>query len=365
MRLAINGTILNETPTGLGVFIRETCTEICRRHKNTALFSPIPLSGICSGQIRKTTEKIKGSTYLGNNLLRFLYINSLLNKRLKQIDADILFCPSNEYPFIKSTPLVVTVNDLHPLYYPKQFGLSSIYFRISLALLHLYARRVIVISNYVKDELLKYSRVEARRIDVVHISFNRDLFNIENVKKSNIKKYELPEPYILFVGNLFPYKNVHTMINVFLSLKPYIPHTLVIVGKTCYNKKPLPEDRRIIYLDYVQFADLPSIYGSADFLVHPSLSEGFGITLVESMACGTPIVASNKTSIPEVCGDAAILVDPLNRIEMAEAIQGLAKNRHLKQDLREKGFKQAEKFSWEKTSEAILLSCKKALGLLS
>ncbi len=360
MRLGINGTVLNETPTGLGVFINETAKEVCKQHEDTLLFSSFTKSGGCKENTIKTPSKIRGGSFLLNNIFRAIYLNTDFRSVLQKNRIDVLYTPFLEYPFTRNIPIVATILDFHPLMFPKQFGLSSVYFRFSLSIAHLFIKRVIVISEYVKKEMSRFSRINKESVDVVYLSYNKKLFTPENIKRDFCLKKNIFKPYILYVGNLFPYKNVDSLINAFLDIKSLIPHTLVIAGNRQHYQGKLPEHERILYINYTEESDLPSLYGNADLLVHPSLSEGFGITLLEAMACGIPVVTSNRTSIPEVVGDAAVLIDPLDIHEMAKALLGVLRNNSLRKELIEKGKKRADTFSWEGTAKGIIESCKKA-----
>lgn len=359
MRIGINAAFLNEKPTGIGVFTREVSQRLCSLHKDTVVYSSIPLNSF----VEKTPVSLRGSIKFSRNLCRFLYTNVVFPFKVKKSGMDVLYCPIMEFPFIPTAPLVVTVHDLHPLYFPDQFGYSTYHFRFSLGLLPFVARRMVVPSNFVKKELLKAVSLDAEDVDVVYEGYNSSLFmpRGREMRREFLERYHIRAPYILFVGSLFPYKNIKVLLESFVDVKKRIPHSLIIIGKKEVSREPLLEDERIHYLDYVSADELPFFYSYADLLVHPSLFEGFGITILEAMACGTPVISSGSGSLPEVVGDAGILFDPLDSEKLGEIILDVTTNEGLRNQMREQGFRQIKQFSWDKTAEGILRSCECAL----
>jgi glycosyltransferase involved in cell wall biosynthesis len=363
MKIGINATFLNDKPTGVGIFTKETSTMLCTLHKETIVFTSVDLEGLHQGQIHKTPSWAQGSKKLSHNVNRTIYTNIVLPFLIKKRKIEILFCPITEFPLIQPSPLVVTVHDLHPLYFPEQFGLSSSYFKFSLKLLTKWARRLIVPSHFVKQELLKYLSTESSFINIVPPGYDKALFKPldEEFKKEFLKKYGIEEPFILFVGSLFPYKNIKTLLKTFLDIQGKIPHSLVVIGKKELFQEKLPEQNRIHYLDYVRVEDIPGFYSYADIYVHPSLVEGFGMTIVEAMACGTPVISSNRGSLPEVVREAGILFDPSDSQQLGEQILTVLYNKNLKNEMREMGFQQVKQYSWEKTAKDISHICKEVL----
>ena len=364
MKLGFNATHLNDRPSGMGVFTCETARGLSRIHDDLRIFVPGTGSGLPPGSLFRVPRIVRGSRRLMHNLLRAVYLNSLLPLHAAALGLDVLYCPMLEYPFIGGIPLVVTVHDLHPLKYPEQFGFSAAHFRVSLGMLRRKARRVTVVSEFVKRELLETADVSEDMVDVIPNGYDRDLFRPRDPssRETFLGRYGIGRRYILFVGNLFPYKNVRFLIDAFLRIAEKTDHHLVIVGRREFARGTLPGHERIHYIGYVPHEDLPLFYSHADFLVHPSLSEGFGFTPLEAMACGTPVLSSNAASLPEVVGDAGILFDPVDGEALSSLLLEVAEDRSLRDRLRERGYQQAAKFSWDKTASAILESCRKAAG---
>ncbi len=364
MKIGINATFLNEKPTGVGVFTREVSARLCALNKGTLVFTSVSLNTAQEIQIRKTPIRIRGSLKLSNNLSRLIYNNTVLPAMVKKHAINPLYCPIMEFPFVPLSPLIVTVHDLHPVYFEKQFGLAGSYFKLSLKLLSRFARRVIVPSNFVKRELLKAVKIRSDIIDVIPNGYDSTLFKPQSneLKQSFLETYGIRWPFILFVGSLFPYKNVKTLLKAFLDIKGRIPHSLIVIGRKELSPESLQEDERIIYLNYVRAEEIPKFYSYADLLVHPSLTEGFGMTVLEAMACGTPVISSNGGALPEVVGDGGILFDPTDSRALREKILQVIKNEGLRKELIEKGFRQVKRFSWDSTAEGILQTCEKALS---
>ncbi|MDA8433977.1 MAG: glycosyltransferase family 1 protein [Nitrospiraceae bacterium] len=364
MKLGFNATHLNDRPSGMGVFTYETARGLSRLHDDLRIFIPGKGDGLPPQLLFRVPRVVRGSRKLMNNLLRAVYLNSLLPLHAAVGRLDVLYCPMLEYPFIGRIPLVVTVHDLHPIIYPEQFGFSAPYFRVSLRMLKKRARRVTVVSAFIKNELLAVTDLPEEIVDVIPNGYNRDLFRPQDPSSrvAFLRKFGIGGRYILFVGNLFPYKNVRLLIDAFLRIEDKTDHHLVIVGRKEFAGGTLRDHEKIHYIGYAPHEELPLFYSHADFLVHPSLSEGFGFTPLEAMACGTPVLSSNAASLPEVVGDAGILFDPADCGALSSLILEMAEDSLLRDRLRERGYKQAAKFSWERTASSILASCERATG---
>ncbi|MCD6442035.1 glycosyltransferase family 4 protein [bacterium] len=294
--------------------------------------------------------------------------NLLLNK------IDVLFCPSAYLlPAINFLiPSVIMVHDLTTflskikVMHKRGIRLKE---RLCLRLAISHSRKIVVPSQNTKQDLMQYFKVFSKKIVVIPEAA-RDIFcAVSNQKKVNIilDKYNLPEKFILFVGTLEPRKNIvrlieayYLVINDRLSIINDRPK-LVIVGKKgwhyqgIFNKvKELNIEEMVTFLGYVPEDDLPFLYQSAFCFIYPSLYEGFGLPPLEAMACGCPVITSNISSLPEVVGEAAILVNPYKVDEIAFALKRILSDKSLRQELKQKGLIQSQKFSWGKTSQKIL-----------
>lgn len=363
MRIGINATFLYEKPTGACLFTTGVSRAISVIHKEMLVFSPVAHNDLPQDYIYKVPEELKGSLRISNNLYRFFYINTVLPMLCKLKGVDVLYCPILEFPFIPLVPLVAHVHDLHFIHFPTEFGLAAPRLKFSLKMLGSVVRRVVVSSEFVKKELIDLNIIREDRIDVVPLAYSSSIFkpSTAEVRRDFLRKYQIGERYILFVGSLFPYKNLKTLVEAFLSIKNQMPHSLVVVGRREFSAEPPVSDERIFYMDYVPDEDIPLFYSCADLFIYPSLREGFGIPPLEAMACGTPVISSNRGSLPEVVGDAGLLFDPEDSESLSELILTVINNERLRKELVEKGFNHVKRFSWERTAKGILQSCEKAL----
>ncbi|MDD3102365.1 MAG: glycosyltransferase family 1 protein [Patescibacteria group bacterium] len=223
------------------------------------------------------------------------------------------------------------------------------------------AKKIITISESTKKDIIKYFPIAPENISVIYpaVADSFRFIDDRQKRKSVLDKFSLPEKFILFVGTLEPRKNLVRLISAYHKLTDGCP--LVIVGKKGWDYqeifdkiKELNLGEKVIFLNYVSNEDLPYLYNGAVCFVYPSLYEGFGLPILEAMACGTPTVTSNISSLPEAAGEAAILVDPCNIDDITRDLSKILTDENLRQDLREKGLKQAQKFSWQKTAQEVL-----------
>ena len=229
------------------------------------------------------------------------------------------------------------------------------------------ADRLIAISNFMKETFVERMNVPEEKIDVVYLGVDLNTYRritdvdiLENLRQ----KHSLPSRFILFVGAMLANKNLNNIIRAFHSIKQqsdYKDVGLVIVGGPGWNSSPIPElvnrmglGKSVIFTGFVPQEEIVGLYNLAAVYAFPSLVEGFGLPVLEAFACGTAVVTSNVTAMPEVAGDAAILVNPLNVEELAEAFHRILTDDTLRNDLIEKGLKRAQEFTWEKTAQETL-----------
>lgn len=277
--------------------------------------------------------------------------------------ASLLFMPIQTLPFVMPPKIktVITIHDLAFLFFPKTFPLSDrIKHRVFARHAIKRADKIIAVSESTKKDIVKIYNEKPDKIKVIYHGYDKNLFKpfqnqkdydtIENTKS----KYSIDRPYILFVGGLQPRKNILGLFRAFELLKNN-DYQLVIAGGRAWmydelfkRSKQSPHRNNIIFTERFETEELPALLWGAKALVLPSFYEGFGLPIVEAMACGTPVVASNISSLPEVAGNAAILVDPNKPAEISEAIEKILTDKDLKQGLVKKGLDNINRFSWEK-----------------
>jgi glycosyltransferase involved in cell wall biosynthesis len=224
---------------------------------------------------------------------------------------------------------------------------------------------VIVPSQSTKTDVMRLYGVNPEKIAVIYEGYDEEVYKpqdnlapIEEVKR----EYNISGKYILYVGTLEPRKNIPRLVEAFHSLKKgEVEHKLVVAGKLGWLYKDifttvtkLNLENEVIFTGYIPQKELPILMGGAEVFAYPSLYEGFGLPPLEAMACGTPVIASNTSSLPEVIGDAGILVDPYNSKEIAQAMYRLISDEGLRQQMHQRGLNRAKMFSWEKTAQQTL-----------
>ncbi|HEX77693.1 MAG TPA: glycosyltransferase family 4 protein [Dehalococcoidia bacterium] len=285
--------------------------------------------------------------------------------RLRKTDLDLVHDPAGPGLLLFDVPFkrVETIYDLTPLLFPETHNRGYV-----LAHKLLYPRvknldKVITISENSKRDIMEHLKVPHEKIRVVYGAADERFQPLEEKEVAEVKrKYSLDFPFVLSVAVLEPRKNLPTLIKSFHKLKNQgLQHRLVIGGGRGWKYKNifrtvegLGLDKEVIFLGYVPGEDLPKLYNAADLFVFPSIYEGFGLPPLEAMACGCPVITSNASSLPEVVGDAGIMVDPYDVDGWTEAMGEVLSNKGLRRDMRERGLERAKLFSWEKTAKETL-----------
>ncbi len=273
---------------------------------------------------------------------------------LWQEKIDLLHSLAFVTPLICPCPSVVTIYDLSFLIFPKAFKLSK---RLYLTLLTRpsarKARRIITISESTKRDAVRLLGVSSEKVDVVYCGVDKAFHPLPEREVASFRqKRGLPEQIILFVGTIEPRKNVARLIEAYSRLRDR-QVKLVIGGArgwlyqeifACVEELGLTDD--VLFPGYIPPDELPLWYNAAELFVYPSLYEGFGLPPLEAMACGTPVIASNVSSLPEVVGEAGLTIDPMDSRGLAEAMNQVLSDRALRQSMRERGLARAGRFSW-------------------
>ena len=259
-------------------------------------------------------------------------------------------------PPLVRCPTVVTVHDLSFLIYPKSVTLRTRLILGSLVPLSIRrAARVIAVSEHTKRDLIERYGIPAEKITVVYEAAGPAFHETSATSLPP----GVTEPFVLAVGNVEPRKNLERLVDAFAALASggTFSGQLVIAGKQTGRAESVGRavrnhglERRIVFTGYLTEAELNGLYNRAALFVYPSLYEGFGLPPLEAMRCGCPVVASNASAMPEVLGDAALLVDPRSSPAIAQAMEAVLTRTELRQALREKGRRRAERFSWEKAA---------------
>ncbi len=262
---------------------------------------------------------------------------------------------------LRSVPTVLTVHDLIFRHLPQHHKpLNRWYLNATMPLYCRRAGHVIAISECTKRDLVAAYGLPPEKVTVVHEAADpRFRPQPADLVAAVRARYHLPERYLLFVGTIEPRKNLARLLEAFEAIHADgLSDGLVIVGRrgwlyddffTRLEQSPVRE--AVIFPGYVPDADLPAIYAGAQACVFPSLYEGFGLPVLEAMACGTPVVCSNTSSIPEIAGEAALYLDPGDVVEIIETTRRLLRDAALQEETRARGLSQAARFSWERTAQ--------------
>lgn len=279
--------------------------------------------------------------------------------------GDVFFSPTSYIipAFMpKKIACIMAVHDLvaflHPqMHQTRAMIMEKLFLRMALAR----CKHVLVPSQNTKHDLVKIFRCPDKKVSVTPLGVSEDFFENPKIPLLEVKKkYGLPNEFVLTVSGLEPRKNVEKIVGAFGQIAGKFPHVkLVIVGgkgwKSDRIQKEIAQKKGlIIHIENCGPEELRAFYRLAKVFVYPSLYEGFGLPPLEAMASGCPVICSNTSSLPEVCGDAALLINPENQNELAEALQKLLADHNLQKSLHEKGLIQARKFVWQKTAEKTL-----------
>lgn len=284
--------------------------------------------------------------------------------------VDFVHYPANFGPFQGNEPFVLTVHDLSFMRYPQWFRWNrAVYYRNAARRSVNRARRIIADSNATADDIHTLLNIDTKCIDVIPLGVEATWQPATETKIATAKKtYNLPKHYFLYTGTLEPRKNIPRIIAAWEALAKKFDWDLVLAGRIGWKAHEIeqalarsPHKDRIHRLGYVDDTDLPAILSGASAFVWPSLFEGFGLPPLEAMACGTPVIASNASSIPEVTGDAALLVDPYSTDALREAMGAVANSPALAQELSQKGLQRVQQFTWARTARMTLETYRRAM----
>lgn len=299
-----------------------------------------------------------------NPALRVVWEQMILPLKLKQHKIDVYHGPAFASPLLKTCPQVVSIHDMTVHLFPEQHSVHTRwYLRVLLPAMLRANDAVITVSESAKADILKFGKVKADQVCVIPLGVEERFQQIQDELRLSIvrEKYALEKDFILFVGMIEPRKNLGNLVDAFLmdSLPQFCD--LVLAGSLGWGYSELlrkigaSSDKRSIRMPgYVDHADLPALYSAATAFVYPSFYEGFGLPILEAMACGTPVITSSISSLPEVAGDAAILVDPTDAKALASALQRIVKDSSLRQDLSRRGRQRASLFTWQQSAEKTL-----------
>lgn len=306
---------------------------------------------------------------------------------------DLIHFPHFNVPIFTPVKFIVTVHDLILTHFPtvRATTLSPLKYKLKSIAYHLVilnavfrARKIITVSNFTKDDLIKQFKIKEDKIvvtyeGVANLSKGRDsLFVAKLDNQETLEQYHIPQNYLLYVGNAYPHKNLNFLLNIFSLLrKERADLSLVLVGKSDYFYSELKNEARrlnlwqpnnlnnpVIFPGYVPDAQLEILFNEARLYIFPSLYEGFGLPPLEAMARSCPVLCSNRSSLPEVLGDAALYFNPEDENDVLEKIDLILNNENVRKELIAKGINQAKKYIWWECANETLTVYKKVLRIV-
>ena len=292
--------------------------------------------------------------------------------------VDLLYIPYFAPPFFPGVPSVITIHDVIPLRIPQYRADPKMraYLQLITRASHK-ATLIITVSQHAKQDIMDALKLPAERIRVIYEAAGEEYHPItDQALLSRVREnYGLTGRYVLYLGGLDQRKNVPQLVRAFAQLYKQLRDPdlqLLIAGNPDKQTGPLFPDPRSgaaelgitdqIICRFIEEEDKPAIYSGASVFVFPSLYEGFGLPPLEAMSCGTPVICSNRTSLPEVVGDAAITLDPDTMHEMVEAMYSVLTNNTLRGDLQTRSLKRAAQFNWRKTATETLATFEEAIA---
>jgi glycosyltransferase involved in cell wall biosynthesis len=359
MRISVDAHAIGCRQTGNEVYIRNLLKEFARLDEDSDLIAFISKEGVKADlPSRIRTRRVSQNPYkrLGLDMPQHLWR-----------DRPDLLHVQYTGPLFSAAPLVVSVHDVSFLEYPQYFTrFRSLQLRLTVQQTVQRAARVLTPSDYSRRAILKHYRIPEDKVVVVPNAVASQFRPIEReVARAAIqRKFGFRRPFVLSVGDLQPRKNHLGLLRAFedmVQAEPRLPHDLVFVGKETWYSRDLhravnrsPVRDRVHFTGFVEDADLVKFYGACDMFVFPSFYEGFGLPILEAMACGRAVACSRATAMPEVANAAGILFDPSSKEEIARAMLDVLLNPELRARLERLGLHRAAAFSWEKSAAQTL-----------
>jgi glycosyltransferase involved in cell wall biosynthesis len=372
MRIVFDGTTLTPGRTGVGYYTEHLLQHLAREVVNTGdeivvvSNKPIDTQAPLPPHVR---------VHDGHRFpIRIGWMQLRAQRALEALQPDVAHFTNGMIPIGSPVATVVTVHDMSLRLYPNCHPVRRLL--LNRPLMHVAIRQassIVTVSNSARRDLLRLHGVAPDRVAVVHEAASpafrpiADREWLENVRA----RYALPRQFMLYVGTIEPRKNLSRLMSAFADArKAGIPHHLVCVGPYGWSSRNLAGHIErlgiqdvVHFTGYVPFEHLPAIYNLGEFFAFPSLYEGFGLPVVEAMACGIPVLTSTTSSLGEIAGDAAETIDPADTDAIADAIVRLATDADLRRDRAERGLRRARSFSWAQTARDMLAVYHRAAGV--
>ncbi len=352
----INGRFLCNKIDGISRFSLELCKQLKQFGVNFTIVIPKWLDF-------ENKERFKIVSY--GNLKSHLWEQLDLRIFLKMKGDPLLINFSGLGPLFYSNQ-IITIHDLSFYENKKWFSRSyTFFYSVATPILAKNALKILTVSEFSRREILKYLKIDNEKIEVIYNAVTDNFKSVDSYTSSSesIKKV-IGHKYLLAVSSIDPRKNLQNLIDSFVELKLQ-DYKLVLVGKSSshFNIKLKVDSESIIFTGFITDNDLSVLYRNCDFFVYPSLYEGFGIPPLEAMSCGCAVLTSAIPSIVEICGDAALYINPLNKESIKEGILKMISDDTLKKEFQARGIIRAEKYNWNDSGSKLYQLIKKNFGI--
>jgi glycosyltransferase involved in cell wall biosynthesis len=367
MKIGINARYIQKQRTGIENYLHNLIKHLkLTDHTDEFMLyfgndKPIP-QDVLGGNF--TSDIPSMST--NSQIKRILWEHFYIPQALKRDKIDVFHEPSFIAPIFKSCPTITTVYDLAFIFHPECFTRRNVlYLNTMLSRSVRSSDRIIAISNSTKNDIINHFNIEQNKVRVVYCGYN-DYFRAMDSKEAcagTLRKHGITGEFLLNVSMISPRKNLLTLLRSFKSAraKRKTGLQLVIAGSKGWLYEEIFEEvsklsleKYVIFTGYIPDEELLHLYNSAALMVYPSIYEGFGLPVLEAMACGCPVIASNTSSLPEVCGDAALLVNPLDAEGLSESICKALEDNAFRNRMAVRGFQRIKSFSWSKAANETL-----------
>ncbi len=368
MRIAINTLGMKRKLHGVGNYIKNLVCALSKADRENQYL--IFASSENVGHLKELGENFRIELAPNNPVLRVAWEQTILPLKLKLGKIDVYHGPAFAAPLLKTCSQVVSIHDMTVHLFPEQHSLHTRWYLRALVPAILRASDgIITVSESAKADILKFGKVKDDNVCVIPLGVEERFRQIRDERSLSMirKKYSLEREFILFVGMIEPRKNLENLVDAFLTDSLPQLCDLVLAGSFGWGYSELLQkigasnNKGCIRMPgYVDDTDLPALYSAATAFVYPSFYEGFGLPILEAMACGTPVITSSVSSLPEVAGDAALLVDPTDAKALASALQRIVKDGSLRQDLSRRGRQRSSLFTWHQSAEKTLAVYRRA-----
>ena len=362
MRIGVNARfLLTKKMEGFGWYSYETLSRITKNHPEHEFIFFFDRAYDTKFLFSENITPVVLAPQARHPILQVIWFDFSVKKALKKYKCDAFVSPDGYLSLTSDMPQLAVIHDLNFEHHPEDLPPYLLKFlRKRFPLFAQKATHICTVSQFSKDDLIQTYKIPADKISVTHNGASPVFKPIEETEKQTVRdKFTAGKPFIVFVGAIHKRKNVGRLIEAYKKLKknPDFPFHLLLVGEPMWKSQAIQvseaDKQYIHFTGHLSLEELASIVGSAECLAFISYFEGFGIPLVEAMRAGTPVLAGNLTSLPEIGGDAVLYCDPFSIDDIQTQLEKLVSDKELQKTLTAKGLDRATQFTWDRTAEEL------------